>query len=92
MVRKMDEHNETIEGKAEDAKACAVVVLDSGDAIYIEGVDSWPSDILGKRVIVTGVLKRKKLILDPVTGADGGISQGAWGKQTVLEGASWKLA
>jgi hypothetical protein len=88
----MAEDTKTIEGKAEDAKACAVVVLDSGDVVYIAGVDSWPSEILGRRVKVTGVLKRKKLIMDPVTGADGGISQGAWGKQTVLEGASWKPA
>lgn len=86
----MAERKKTIEGKARDAKAGAVVVLDSGEPVYIEGLDGWPSDIEGKRVRATGVLKRKKLIPDPVVDSDGAISQGAEGDQTVLEGASWK--
>ena len=80
----------TIEGKARDAKAGAVVVLDGGEPVYIEGLDYWPSDIEGKRVRATGFLKQKKLIPDPVVDSEGAISQGAEGDQTVLEGASWK--
>jgi len=81
-----------IRGKAMDSKAGAVLVTADGKVVYIEGLDYWPSNLTGKDVSVTGLLKRKKLIPDPQIGSGGAISQGSSGEQEVLEQATWKLA
>lgn len=80
----------TIRGKALDAKAGAVIMVEGSGPVYIEGLDSWPREAFGKAVVATGVLTTKKYIPDPV-GEDGEIRQGAEGEQEVLEGATWKL-
>lgn len=48
-----------LSGKATDTKAGAVVLLADGRLVYIEGLDFWPADLIGKYVSVTGLLKRK---------------------------------
>lgn len=80
----------TVRGIARDAKGGAVLLPANTDPIYIEGLSSWPDEVLGKEVSVTGVLREKKLIPDPYIASDGGISQGAIGTQMVLEKATWK--
>jgi hypothetical protein len=45
-----------IEGVAQDAKAGAVIIADNKDVYYINGIDSWQSKYLNKRLAVTGVL------------------------------------
>lgn len=80
-----------LNGEAMNSKAGAVLVTDEDDTIYIEGLDYWPNDMIGKEVVVTGELRRKKLIPDPVVTDSGAISQGAEGEQLVLENAEWKL-
>ena len=81
----------TLRGVARDAKGYAVLVLPTNEPIYIENLFSWPVEVLGKFVAVTGILRVKKLIPDPYFSPDGGISQGAMGKQTILENAKWEL-
>ncbi len=78
----------TIRGVARDAKGGAVVVTDGGPD-YVLGLESWPSALAGRKVEVTGVVRQKKHIPDPV-GPRGEVAQGAWGDQTVIEGATWK--
>ena len=80
-----------LNGKAMDSKAGAVLVTDTDDVIYIEGLDYWPDNVSGKDISVTGMLKRKKLIPDPQIDANGTVSQGAQGDQLVLEKARWKV-
>lgn len=80
----------TLRGKALDAKAGAIVLVDGDRAVYIEGLSGWPNEAYGKRVAVTGVLVRKKFIPDPVNEA-GEICQGARGSQDVLEEAQWTV-
>ena len=80
----------TIRGKAMDAKAGAVIIVEGSGPVYIEGLDSWPQEAFGKAVVATGVLTTKKYIPDPI-GEDGELRQGAEGEQDVLEGATWKL-
>jgi hypothetical protein len=84
--------NTVMLGKAMDSKAGAVLVTDDGRIVYIEGLDYWPSDLVGKSVSVTGLVKWKKLIPDQQIGSRGTISQGSFGEQEVLEQAIWKLA
>lgn len=76
----------TLLGLARDAKGGAVLVTDTGDPVYLEGLDAWPPELLGKRVRATGRLAQKKYSPDPVVDKTGAISQGAEGMQTVLMG------
>ncbi len=80
----------TIEGTARDAKMGAVVVSETGGAIYVEKLDAWPGDVHGKNVRVTGILATSKLIPDPVN-EKGELVAGAWGEQTVLRDATWEV-
>src|SRR4051812_18782917 len=51
----------TVEGEAEDAKLGALLVAGSG-TIWVDGIESWPLEVRGKRVQVTGkVIQRSDL-------------------------------
>jgi hypothetical protein len=82
----------TLIGIARDAKGGAVLVTPRREPVYIKGPDCWPSEFFGKRISATGVLREEKYIPDPSIGANGAISQGAYGNQYVLEKAQWKSA
>jgi hypothetical protein len=62
------------------------------DTIYVIGLASWPADLLGRRVEVTGLLTRKKLIPDPEVNENGEHTAGAYGLQDVMEKPKWKAA
>ncbi len=81
----------TLTGIAHDAKGGAILETDDGDVLYIRGLDGWPGHVLGQRVEVTATRGREKLFADPEVGEDGGISQGAFGDQSVLRDATWRL-
>jgi hypothetical protein len=81
----------TLCGRAEDAKGGAVLVLDDGAVLYLLGLESWPDALHKKRVLASGRVGRKKLFPDPTP--QGGLqTQGAYGDQLVLDGASYRLA
>jgi len=80
----------TLEGTAFDAKGGAVLKTKKGEIIYIQGLPSWGTNA-GRRISATGILRLKKYIPDPKTSKTGAVSQGAWGKQLVLEKAQWKV-
>lgn len=79
----------TIRGTAGNAVLGAVLVLDTGEPVYIEGLHEWPDDVSAGKVEVTGVLRRRKLAPDPGVAPDGGATHGMVGTALVLEGASW---
>jgi hypothetical protein len=81
----------TLTGKAANAKAGAVVECGS-DPVYIDGLDSWPDETLGKVVLIVGVFKRAKLAPDPVYDKQGrGINQGISGESWVIVDAEWHV-
>lgn len=81
----------TLVGTARDAAMGAVLALDGGGAIYLDGLDEWPKNLSSKRVEVKGTLRRKKLAPDPDVAADGAVSHGMAGSSLVVEGASWTV-
>lgn len=81
----------TIRGTAREAKGGSVVLVD-GNPVYLPEIEGWPDGVDGKVVVVKGELQVEKFIPSPTVDADGAISQGAHGKQTVLRKAEWKLA
>lgn len=48
---------QSIEGIAADAKRSAVVLTDQNVPYYLEGVSHWDSIIIGKRIVVEGVIE-----------------------------------
>jgi hypothetical protein len=58
------------------------------DIIYIPELEYRESELMGKKIYVTGTLREKKLIPDPETDESGAISTGAYGNQLVLENIS----
>jgi hypothetical protein len=80
----------TIRGVARNAKGGAVVVTATGP-VYVLGLEAWPAALDGRAVEVTGVVRQKKHLPDPV-GPGGTVAQGAWGSQTVIADATWKAA
>ena len=81
----------TLRGTAQDAKGGAVLVLPSGEPIYLRGVDAWPAALSGKAVQVSGLLKKEKHLPDPIT-KDGQLAQGAFGLQWTVENPSFQPA
>ena len=71
------------QGIARNAKLGAVV-QGEGLVVYCKGMDSWPSDRVGKPVTVSGVLERTDAFKATV-GPGGEIGQGTMGGDYVLE-------
>jgi hypothetical protein len=46
----------TLKGEAVDGAAGAVVVLEDGHVIYVNGLQSWPDDVAGREVEAAGTL------------------------------------
>jgi hypothetical protein len=80
----------TLRGVARDAKGGAVLVTLDNQVVYLEGLSSWPGEVVGKSVTATGRLVEKKYLPDPQD-PSGTLRQGAWGSQSVLERPVWKL-
>lgn len=77
----------TVRGTAQNAKAGAVIVTASNEAVYLGGLDSWPNEVTGKPVTATGILTTVNHP-KPVTG-DGLPMAGMEGIQTILRDAQW---
>lgn len=79
-----------LSGLARDAKGGAVLLVD-GAPLYLAGVEAWPAEVHGKAVAASGKLVEKQYLPEATRDASGAISQGAAGKQYVLEAPAWKL-
>lgn len=75
----------TLKGTAKDSKPGAIVVIETGEFVYIQGLDRWDSSLSLKEVVITGTLVKKKKIPDPGVTETGLATQGATGEQLVLE-------
>ena len=82
----MEETMITVEGEALNAKEGAMV-----KHYYIEGLSSWPADVYGKIVEVTGKLKLVEHKEEDLRSANGEWSQGMVGTQHILVDAKYKL-
>jgi hypothetical protein len=75
MTDALQEQETTISGKAYNAKAGAVLMIDNDTPVYIEGMREWGDDMIGKKVELTGVISRAQ-IYPEAKSEDGIISQG----------------
>ncbi|MCA9564121.1 MAG: hypothetical protein KC561_11565 [Myxococcales bacterium] len=91
-LRGYDRHmRSTIRGIARSAVLGPVIVTDSGEPIYLEGIDEWPASVEGRRVEATGLRRVKKLAPDPVVDDQGAVSHGMQGESETLSEVSWRL-
>ena len=79
-----------LSGIARDAKGGAVLLVNDAP-LYLAGLDGWPTAIHGKQVAVGARLVEKQYLPEATRDAKGAISQGAAGKQYVLETPTWRL-
>ncbi len=80
-----------VHGTAENAMLGAVVMTDDLTPVFLDGVREWDSKIVGKLVIVKGVLRRKLLAPKATVGSNREISQGVEGDSYVLENPIWSV-
>jgi len=74
-----------LKGIAKNAKGWAVLINEDNNVIYIKDLLEWSEKLLDTQITIKGHLKKLKLIRDPQIDNNGAISQGAYGKQFVLE-------
>jgi hypothetical protein len=82
--------NVTVEGAARNAKGGAVVVADDGRVLYVAGLESWPAELDGRRVAVTGRVESRPGSPEPLVDDAGQHSAGASGPQTVIVDPTWR--
>jgi hypothetical protein len=81
----------SFEATALDAAGGAMVMVGSGPPIYIRGLARWPQELEGKRVALTGELRRRESQLPPTP--PGGIpAHGIPSATYVLDDARWEPA
>lgn len=79
-----------VSGIAQNAKGGAVLVVNDAPC-YLEKLDSWPTEVIGKLVGVSGKLVDKQYLPQAGKNAKGEWMQGAEGSQNVIEAPAWRV-
>ena len=87
----MENEKVTVLGQAFDTKGGAVILTKEEKIIYIDGLDYWPDDCVGKTVNVTGFLKQSNAIPKAGASTDKLVRQGVEGEAYVLRNAKWTV-
>ena len=66
----------TLSGKAYNAKAGAVLVLDDETPVYIEGMNAWEDEMIGQTIELTGILQSSQAYPQAEEDENGMIIQG----------------
>ncbi|MCA9491525.1 MAG: hypothetical protein KC621_16450 [Myxococcales bacterium] len=94
-----------IEGVARDAKGGAVILLDDGAPVYVDGLETWPPGVHGLRIRAEGEEVSERYVPAATVAPDGAISQGTtpgsaldrvlrptWWCPTPVPGGAWTLS
>ena len=79
-----------ISGVAQNAKGGAVLMVNNAPW-YLEKLDSWPTEVIGTLVGVSGKLVDKQYLPQGGKNAKGEWMQGAEGTQNVIEAPTWRV-
>jgi len=90
-VKKMENEEITILGQAFDTKAGAVILTKEEKTIYIDGLDYWPDDYVGKTVSITGSLEQSNTISKAGNLTNKLIKQGIEGEQYIFKNTKLRL-
>jgi len=81
----------TVCGAAWDGAGGALVHVD-GEPLYIEGLDTWPEELVDAQVEVTGVLRARGSQVPPTSDDNPIPLHGLDGETFALVDASWQAA
>ena len=81
----------SFEATALDAAGGAMVMVGSRTPVYIGGLARWPRELRGKRVALTGQLRRRESQVPP-TPPGGMPAHGIASASYVLDDAQWELS
>jgi hypothetical protein len=84
LTDRSQEQETTVSGKAYNAKAGAVLMIDENTPVYIEGMEEWDDDLIGKSVKLTGVFIDEQVYPQANSEKDD-ISQGISGTPRILK-------
>jgi hypothetical protein len=76
---------EEIAGKAQNAKAGAMLIADDGRELYVDGLDEWDEDVVGARLTLIGVVRRQGFYPEAGIDEGGELIQGMVGTPLVLQ-------
>ncbi|MCO4761670.1 MAG: hypothetical protein KC502_09215 [Myxococcales bacterium] len=80
----------TVSGQA-DSSASGPILVAGDETFLLTDLGSWPAEIVGKTVEVTGTVGSTSAGDDPLVNAAGEYSHGATGTSATLRGATWTV-
>ncbi|MEH2349809.1 MAG: hypothetical protein V7K55_17780 [Nostoc sp.] len=81
----------TIRGTAQNASLGAIVLTEDETPVYMDGIQEWDSDLVGKMIVARGILRRKSLAPKTIVSPNGEVSHGIDGESYVLDNSTWKV-
>jgi len=89
----MDNYSDSIAitGIANNAKLGAIILTDNKEIYYIEGIDYWPHEVVGKKVKANGFLKKEYFNEVDLMNKKGEYKQGMSGEKLSLQNAIWEI-
>ena len=87
----MEDKEITVTGIAQNGKAGALVLINSGETYYIGGLASWDDSIIGKNVKVTGIIQTETFKEEDLKDETGAWKQGMIGDKLTILKPEWKV-
>lgn len=80
----------TVTGLTQNGKGGALLVLDDSTVYYLEEIDAWETNLVGKRIEAIGTIKIETLYEDDLKNEQGEYTQGVVGEKRILTNVKWK--
>ena len=85
-------HNEVIIiGVAHKGKGGAILLTEKNELYYMDEIDSWEENVVGKKVRVTGRLTIKTIKENNLKNKYGGWKQGIEGDKKIIQITNWEI-
>lgn len=88
----MKENKINIIGKAYNGKGGALIITETNETYYIEGLDSWEDSMLEKNIEITGYIYSENFKEEDLKDETGAWKQGMIGEKLSVKKAKWKLS
>ncbi|MBL7871216.1 MAG: hypothetical protein JNM78_06370 [Cyclobacteriaceae bacterium] len=80
----------TVSGLAQNGKGGALLLTLDSLIYYIEGVDFWNAEVVGKKIQATGILRIETVTEGELKNELGEYSQGVVGDRRILTEVKWE--
>jgi hypothetical protein len=86
----MDKKMITVSGVAQNGKGNALLVTEDSTVYYIEGMDSWETNVVGRKIEITGVSQLESMSEGDLKNEQGEYKQSVSGEKRILTNVQWK--